>query len=136
MSLIRPLRIGAFTAPNNLLLAPMAGITDGPFRILCLRGGAGIVCAEMVSAHALHYGNPKSDRMLTVSPKEHPVSMQIFGSDEQTIQEAARQAQARGRAAQRLLVQNHHRTRPRETGRPPPLPPGGPAPRLAIADWL
>lgn len=96
MSYIHPLTIGTFTAPNNLLLAPMAGITDTPFRILCLKGGAGIVCAEMVSAHALHYGNPKSGRMLTVAQKEHPVSMQIFGADEQTIAQAARQAQAQG----------------------------------------
>lgn len=96
MSLIKPLTIGSFTASNNLLLAPMAGITDTPFRILCLQGGAGIVCAEMVSAHALHYGNPKSGRMLQVSSKEHPVSMQIFGAEEQTIQQAAKQAQACG----------------------------------------
>ena len=92
MNYIRPLKIGTFTAPNNLVLAPMAGITDTPFRILCLKGGAGIVCAEMVSAHALHYGNPKSGRMLIVAEKEHPVSMQIFGADEETIREAARQA--------------------------------------------
>lgn len=90
------LKIGSFTAPNNLLLAPMAGITDSPFRILCLKGGAGIVCAEMVSAHALHFGNPKTGRMLQVNAKEHPVSMQIFGSDEQTIKEAALSAQAQG----------------------------------------
>lgn len=90
------LKIGSFTAPNNLLLAPMAGITDSPFRILCLKGGAGIVCAEMVSAHALHFGNPKTGRMLQVNAKEHPVSMQIFGSDEQTIEEAALSAQAQG----------------------------------------
>ena len=96
MSYIHPLKIGNFSAPNNLVLAPMAGITDTPFHILCLKGGAGLVCAEMVSAHALHYGNPKSGRMLTVAEKEHPVSMQIFGADEQTIQEAARQAQAQG----------------------------------------
>ncbi len=96
MTLIKPLHIGSFTATNNLLLAPMAGITDTPFRILCLKGGAGIVCAEMVSAHALHYGNPKSGRMLQVASAEHPVSMQIFGADEQTIAEAAQQAQARG----------------------------------------
>ncbi len=96
MNLLRPLRIGAFTAPNNLLLAPMAGITDTPFRILCLKGGAGIVCAEMVSAHALHYGNPKSGRMLQVNKKEHPVSMQIFGADEETIAQAAKSAQDQG----------------------------------------
>lgn len=94
MSLIHSLTIGSCTASTNLLLAPMAGITDAPFRHLCLKGGAGIVCAEMVSAHALHYGNPKSGRMLQV--QEHPVSMQIFGSDEETIAQAARQAQAQG----------------------------------------
>lgn len=93
---VRPLSIGSFTAPNNLWLAPMAGITDGPFRALCLRGGAGVVCAEMVSAHALHYENPRSLRMLAISEREKPVSMQIFGSDEQTISEAARAAEARG----------------------------------------
>lgn len=96
MTLIRPLQIGSFTAPNNLVLAPMAGITDTPFRILCLKGGAGLVCAEMVSAHALHYGNPKSGRMLQVGEKEHPVSMQIFGADEQTIADAAKNAEAQG----------------------------------------
>ena len=96
MSDIHPLQIGTFTASNNLLLAPMAGITDSPFRILCLKGGAGIVCAEMVSAHALHYGNEKSGRMLQINPREHPVSMQIFGSDETTIAEAARNAEAQG----------------------------------------
>lgn len=74
----------------------MAGITDTPFRILCLKGGAGIVCAEMVSAHALHYGNARSGRMLKVSEKEHPISMQIFGSDEETIAQAARAAQEQG----------------------------------------
>lgn len=74
----------------------MAGVTDGPFRALCLRGGAGVVCAEMVSAHALHYANARSLRMLRVDEREKPVSMQIFGSDEQTIAEAARAAQARG----------------------------------------
>ncbi len=96
MSYIHPLQIGTFSAPNNLLLAPMAGITDTPFRILCLKGGAGIVCAEMVSAHALHYGNPRSGRMLQVAQKEHPVSMQIFGADEKTIAQAAKQAQTQG----------------------------------------
>ncbi len=96
MSLIHPLTIGSVSLSNNLVLAPMAGITDSPFRVLCLKDGAGLVCAEMVSAHALHYGNAKSGRMLRVNPEEHPVSMQIFGSDEQTIREAACQAQAAG----------------------------------------
>ncbi len=94
--LIHPVQIGSFLAPNNLWLAPMAGVTDGPFRALCLRGGAGVVCAEMVSAHAVHYGNARSTRMLAVDVRQKPVSMQIFGSDEQTIAEAARAAEARG----------------------------------------
>lgn len=93
---VHELKIGSFTAPNNLWLAPMAGVTDGPFRALCLRGGAGVVCAEMVSAHAVHYGNARSQRMLQVGAREKPVSMQIFGSDEQTIAEAARAAEACG----------------------------------------
>lgn len=96
MSIICPLSIGSVKLANNLVLAPMAGITDTPFRVLCLQGGAGLVCAEMVSAHALNYGNAKSGRMLQVSPKEHPVSMQIFGSDEETIARAAHQAEAAG----------------------------------------
>ncbi len=96
MSVIVPLKIGSVVCKNNLVLAPMAGITDSPFRVLCLRGGAGLVCAEMVSAHALHYGNAKSGRMLQVNSKEHPVSMQIFGADEQTIREAAQNAQRAG----------------------------------------
>lgn len=93
---IRPVQIGSFTALNNLWLAPMAGVTDGPFRALCLRGGAGAVCAEMVSAHALHYASPRSLRMLCIDRREKPVSMQIFGSDEQTISEAAQAAEAQG----------------------------------------
>ncbi|MBR4592724.1 MAG: tRNA-dihydrouridine synthase, partial [Elusimicrobiaceae bacterium] len=96
MNYIHPLCIGSVSLSNNLILAPMAGITDSPFRVLCLQGGAGLVCAEMVSAHALHYGNAKSGRMLQVNPKEHPVSMQIFGSDEETIAQAAQSAQAAG----------------------------------------
>lgn len=96
MNFIKPLTVGGFTARNNLLLAPMAGITDSPFRVLCIEGGAGIVCAEMVSAHALHYGSARSGRMLRVSDKEHPVSMQIFGSDEETIALAAKNAQDAG----------------------------------------
>ncbi len=96
MADVAPVLVGSFLAPNNLWLAPMAGVTDGPFRALCLRGGAGVVCAEMVSAHAVHYGNARSTRMLGISEREKPVSMQIFGSDEATIAEAARAAEARG----------------------------------------
>ena len=106
-SFIHSLKIGSFRAPNNIWLAPMAGVTDGPFRALCLRGGAGVVCAEMVSAHALHYANERSLRMLRIDEREKPVSMQIFGADEQTIAQAALAAQERG--ADIVLYGHTHR---------------------------
>lgn len=93
---ITPLKIGSFTCPSNLSLAPMAGITDAPFRIICLRGGAGLVCAEMVSANALNFGSEKSHKMLKVNEKEHPLSMQVFGGDPDLIARACRLAQEQG----------------------------------------
>ncbi|MDR0291671.1 MAG: tRNA-dihydrouridine synthase [Elusimicrobium sp.] len=93
---VKPLAAGKFTAENNLLLAPMAGITDAPFRIMCLKCGAGIVCAEMVSARGVDMENAKSLRMLKIDKRERPVSMQIFGSSAEDIASAARAAQAAG----------------------------------------
>lgn len=94
MPYIKQLKIGDFVCPSNLVLAPMAGITDTPFRILCLKGGAGLVCAEMVSASALKFDSPKSIKMLQVDKSEHPLSMQVFGGDAQTIAEACKRAEA------------------------------------------
>jgi len=74
---------------NNLVLAPMAGITDSPFRQLARVGGAGLVCGEMVSAKALVFADSKTRRMLRISEKERPVSLQIFGPDPATMSEAA-----------------------------------------------
>lgn len=96
MSFVQELKIGDFVCPSNLVLAPMAGITDTPFRILCLKGGAGLVCAEMVSASALKYNNAKSVKMLKVAKAEHPISMQVFGGDAQSIALACQQAQEQG----------------------------------------
>lgn len=93
---IKPLKIGNFTCPSNLVLAPMAGITDTPFRILCLKGGAGLVCAEMVSAAALRFNSPKSIKMLKTDKAEHPLSMQVFGADAQAVAEACRRAEQQG----------------------------------------
>ena len=59
---LRPLKIGSVTLPNNLILAPMAGVTDLPFRLLCSRQGAGMSCMEMVSAKAILYQNKNTDR--------------------------------------------------------------------------
>lgn len=96
MSFIKPIKIGQVTCKNNLILAPMAGITDTPFRIMCLEGGAGLVCAEMVSSSALKFDNQKSKSMLKISDKEHPLSMQVFGGDADTIALACRLAQQNG----------------------------------------
>ncbi|MBQ6470252.1 MAG: tRNA dihydrouridine synthase DusB [Lachnospiraceae bacterium] len=76
--------------PENLLvLAPMAGITDRPFRTLARRYGAGIVCMEMISANAIKYGNRKTEELISIDPGEHPVSLQLFGPDPDTMALAA-----------------------------------------------
>jgi tRNA-dihydrouridine synthase B len=74
----------------------MAGIGDPPYRRLCRRGGAGMVCAEMVSANALHYKDERSQRMLATFPDEHPISMQVFGNDPDRLAGAAQAAEAAG----------------------------------------
>ena len=85
--MIRPLQIGSVTLPNNLILAPMAGVTDLPFRLLCKEQGAGLLCMEMVSAKAILYKNRNTQALLTIDPRENPVSLQLFGSDPDIIAE-------------------------------------------------
>ena len=80
-SKIRTLQIGNVTLPNNLILGPMAGVTDLPFRLLCKEQGAGLLCMEMVSAKAILYKNKNTKPLLTIDPRETPVSLQLFGSD-------------------------------------------------------
>ena len=91
MAIIRTLQIGNVTLENNLILAPMAGVSDLPFRLLCREQGAGLVCMEMVSAKAILYKNRNTEELLTIDPKEHPVSLQLFGSDPDIISEIAKQ---------------------------------------------
>ena len=74
---------------NPLVLAPMAGVTDRPFRTLVKRQGAGIVCMEMISANAIKYGNKKTEELISIDPGEHPVSLQLFGPDPDTMALAA-----------------------------------------------
>ena len=85
MAIIRTLQIGNVTLENNLILAPMAGVSDLPFRLLCREQGAGLVCMEMVSAKAILYKNRNTEELLTIDSKEHPVSLQLFGSDPDII---------------------------------------------------
>ena len=95
MAIIRTLQIGNVTLENNLILAPMAGVSDLPFRLLCKEQGAGLVCMEMVSAKAILYKNRNTEELLTIDPKEHPVSLQLFGSDPDIISEIAKQIEER-----------------------------------------
>ena len=75
------LTIGNVTLDNNVILAPMAGVTDLPYRVLCREQGCGLVCMEMVSAKAVLYKNKNTKELLEVDPRERPVSLQLFGSD-------------------------------------------------------
>ena len=85
----RRLRIGNVELDNNLILAPMAGVTDLPFRILCKEQGCGLLCTEMVSAKAILYKNRNTRELLEVTPGERPVSVQLFGSDPEIVSDMA-----------------------------------------------
>lgn len=93
--MIKPLKIGSATLPNNLILAPMAGVTDLPFRLLCKEQGAGLLCMEMVSAKAILYRNRNTESLLEIDPRENPVSLQLFGSDPEIISNIAHQIEDR-----------------------------------------
>ena len=70
---IRKLQIGSVTLPNNLILGPMAGVTDLPFRLLCKEQGAGLLCMEMVSAKAILYKNKNTESLIYKDEREKPV---------------------------------------------------------------
>ena len=84
------MKIGNVTLDNPYILAPMAGVTDLPFRLLCKEQGAGLLCMEMISAKALQYKNKNTKALLSIHPQEYPVSLQLFGSDPQIISEQAK----------------------------------------------
>ena len=83
-------KIGPVDIENPFVLAPMAGITDLPFRMLCKEQGAGLLYTEMVSAKAISYRNRNTLPLMEISPKEHPVALQIFGSEPELMAEVAR----------------------------------------------
>lgn len=89
------LQIGSVVLDNNVILAPMAGVTDLPFRLLCREQGAGLVCMEMVSAKAIYYRNKNTEGLLAVHPKEMPASLQLFGSDPVILAEMAKRIEDR-----------------------------------------
>lgn len=87
---LKKLKIGNIEVENNILLAPMAGITDKPFRMLCKKYGAGLVCTEMVSSKGLYYNDDKTKLLLDTENEKRPISMQIFGSEPETMGYAAK----------------------------------------------
>ena len=84
------MRIGPYQLENNLVLAPMAGVTDRPFRQLCKRMGAGLAVSEMVSSNSLLWGSEKTKRRANHDGEVEPKSIQIAGADPKMMAEAAR----------------------------------------------
>ena len=87
---MKTLKIGPVELENPYILAPMAGVTDLPFRLLCKEQGAGLLCMEMVSAKAIQYNNKNTKALLEIHPEELPVSLQLFGSDPDVLSEIAK----------------------------------------------
>ena len=78
---LKKLKIGNVELRNNILLAPMAGITDLPFRLICEKYGAGLTCPEMISSKGLYYNDAKTKLLLNTKNEQRPIAGQIFGSD-------------------------------------------------------
>ncbi len=91
MQYIHKLKIGNVELNNNVFLAPMAGISDMPFRILCKEKGAGLVYTEMVSSKGMFYKDKKTKKIMEINEKERPVAVQIFGSDPKIMGEIAKE---------------------------------------------
>ena len=91
----KEVKIGNVRLENPYILAPMAGVTDLPFRLLCKEMGAGLICMEMVSAKAISFHNKNTEKLMEIEEQERPVSMQLFGSDPDLIAEMAAQIEER-----------------------------------------
>ncbi len=92
---MKALKIGGVALDSPVILAPMAGVTDLPFRLLCKRKGAGLLCMEMVSAKAIYYNNRNTEELLKIHPEETPVSLQLFGSQPELMAEMAQRIEER-----------------------------------------
>lgn len=87
------MKFGSVETHNNVFLAPMAGITDYPFRMICKEFGVGMMTTEMVSAKGLLYENIKTSELLYIDPKEHPIGAQLFGSDPKILSDMAKKVE-------------------------------------------
>jgi len=90
------MKIGSVETDNFTVLAPLAGITNLPLRLLAKRAGCGLVCSEMISSNGLVYGSGKTEQLLDSIPEEKPLSVQLFGSNPQIMADAARIVQDSG----------------------------------------
>ncbi len=92
------MKIGNIEVPGEVILAPMAGVTDKAFRLIAKSFGCGLLVTEMVSAKALHYKDKKTKRIMSIDPKEEPVALQIFGSEPSIMGEIADQLNSHNHA--------------------------------------
>lgn len=90
---LETLQIGNCQIQMPVMLAPMAGVSDLAFRLLCRQMGAGLVCSEMVSAKAIHYGNRGTKELMESRPEERPLMLQLFGSDPELMGQIAAQVE-------------------------------------------
>lgn len=93
--MIKDLRIGNVSLDGNLILAPMAGVTDLPYRILCKEQGASLVYTEMISAKGIYYNNKNTEKLWEIDESERPASLQLFGSDPELMADMARKIDGR-----------------------------------------
>ena len=85
---IKPLKIGNLELKNNIILAPMAGVTDKPFRIICKEMGVGLTVTEMISSKAVYYHDNKTKKLYNLEGEDRPIAIQLFGSDLEAIKYA------------------------------------------------
>jgi len=96
LSLSRPIRLGSVTLSHNVIVSPMVGVTDAPFRRLCARGGSALMCGEMLSSQAIKYQSKKTLALLKFFPDERPLSSQIMGAEPAVMAEAAKVIESYG----------------------------------------
>ena len=89
------MKIGNVTLKNNVVAAPMAGVTDLPFRLLLKEQGAGLVCSEMVSAKAIYYNNKNTEALMLTDERERPFSLQLFGSEPERMADMVKKIEGR-----------------------------------------
>ncbi|WP_346699061.1 tRNA dihydrouridine synthase DusB [Catenibacillus scindens] len=92
--LLKPVSVGGVTVDFPVTLAPMAGVSDQPFRRICKAQGCGLLCTEMVSAKALYYNNKNTFPLMAIESDEHPIALQIFGSEPELMGEMAAKIEA------------------------------------------